>query len=580
MIKNNILRVCRILLAIIVLGAFIAYFVDFTEKVPHKLAFLAKLQFIPSLLAGSFAVFGALVLVTLLFGRIYCSVVCPLGILQDVIGFFGRRIARLADKFKKDPAHANVEGKPVVKRKPKPLRNYQYGPNHKKIRVAFLALAILSTVAGGFYFSLIEPYGVFGRIALNLLKPIHVMINNGLYDYYSSKDVVSNFYYYALRPESIGALVVGSLSFVVLCVFAGRWGRLYCNTVCPVGTMLGVLSMKALFRTRIDASKCVKCGLCSKRCKSSCIDFKNKEVDSSRCVVCFDCFSACKKDALYFGLKRPEKSDVPQTDKSTSSPDGAASSVAFDENRPLDSLRGFDPGKRQFLALSVAATTAALASVARSQEPTGPIPAQNNESLDDAKPEDYGLTPIKREYTITPPGSLSHRHFQMHCVGCQLCVAKCPARILKPSGFENGLRGFMQPRVDFSHGFCNYDCTLCGEVCPAGAIKLFPKEEKQLIQMGHVVFIKDNCIVYAQDTSCGACSEHCPTQALHMVPYKGTLTIPEVNVELCVGCGGCEYICPARPFRAVYIEGNPTHLAAKPVEKQETIEVEEIDFGF
>ena len=155
MLKNNILRVCRVLLAILVLGAFIAYFVDFTEKVPHKLAFLAKLQFIPSLLAGSFV---ALVLVTLLFGRIYCSVVCPLGILQDVIAFFGRRIARLADKFKKDPVPANAEGKPVVKRKPKPLRNYQYGPNHKKIRVAFLILAILSTAAGGFYFALIEPY--------------------------------------------------------------------------------------------------------------------------------------------------------------------------------------------------------------------------------------------------------------------------------------------------------------------------------------------------------------------------------------------------------------------------------------
>ena len=98
--------------------------------------------------------------------------------------------------------------------------------------------------------------------------------------------------------------------------------------------------------------------------------------------------------------------------------------------------------------------------------------------------------------------------------------------------------------------------------------------------MGYVVFIEENCIVYTDGTSCGACSEHCPTQAVAMVPYKDGLTIPHVNKEICVGCGGCEYVCPARPFRAIYIEGNPVQKEAKPFKENEEHKVEIDDFGF
>jgi len=591
--KYRILRFIRVVVAICMLAAFIAYFIDFTEKVPNKLAFLAKLQFLPSFLAGSFVVFGCLVAATLLFGRLYCSVICPLGILQDAIAWFGRffvkyfgrdpnakrqsKVAKAADESEKKDA----ETKPVVKkpRKRPPLRNYEYRKNPLAWRVAFLIFAILSTLLGGVYFGLLEPYSIFGRIAVNVFKPIEVAINNGLYDYFSARDI-HTFYFYALRPESVGALVLGLAMFVVLIVFAGRWGRLYCNSVCPIGTILGALSRFSFFRTRIDASKCIKCGMCSKRCKSSCIDFKNKRVDASRCVVCFDCFTACKKDALYYGTPRRLKE---------TSEEAAKRVLEAEKAEVLREAENFDRGKRQFITLSLLATTAAISRVALGDDPitTGadvaPDSADSNaaaDATDPAKPDEYGLNPFTREHTISPPGSVSHERFQNRCVGCHLCVSKCPQRILKPSGLENGLKGFQQPRLDFTYGFCNYDCTLCGEVCPTGAILPLPLEEKQLNQMGHVVFIKENCIVYAQETSCGACSEHCPTQALHMIPYKGTLTIPEPNVELCVGCGGCEFICPARPFRAVYIEGHPVHTKAKPVERQETKKVEEIDFGF
>ena len=122
--------------------------------------------------------------------------------------------------------------------------------------------------------------------------------------------------------------------------------------------------------------------------------------------------------------------------------------------------------------------------------------------------------------------------------------------------------------------------TVCSDVCPNGAIPPLTVEQKHLTQMGYVVFIEENCIVLTDGTSCGACSEHCPTQAIAMVPYKDGLTLPHVNTEICVGCGGCEYVCPARPFRAVYIEGNPVQKEAKPFKESEEHKVEIDDFGF
>ena len=104
--------------------------------------------------------------------------------------------------------------------------------------------------------------------------------------------------------------------------------------------------------------------------------------------------------------------------------------------------------------------------------------------------------------------------------------------------------------------------------------------KRKSISCRWVVFVRENCIVNTDETSCGACSEHCPTQAVTMIPYKNGLTIPSVNPDICVGCGGCEYVCPVRPFRAIYIEGNPVHQEAKPFQEAEKKEVILDDFGF
>ena len=178
--------------------------------------------------------------------------------------------------------------------------------------------------------------------------------------------------------------------------------------------------------------------------------------------------------------------------------------------------------------------------------------------------------PEKRTYPVSPPGSVSIAHFTSLCTACHLCVSTCPSRVLVPSFLAYGFQGMMQPQQDFQTSHCNFDCTVCAQVCPSGAILPLAKERKNRTQVGAAKFIKGNCVVFTDNTNCGACSEHCPTKAVHMVPYlsqsEKKLVIPEVNATVCIGCGGCEHACPTIPYKAIYVDGNPVHkLAEKPV---------------
>jgi len=138
----------------------------------------------------------------------------------------------------------------------------------------------------------------------------------------------------------------------------------------------------------------------------------------------------------------------------------------------------------------------------------------------------------------------------------------------------------MMPVMYFEKGFCNYDCTICTNVCPNNALTSLTMEQKHRLQVGKVVFVPELCVVNTKGTSCGACSEHCPTQAVKMVSYKNGLTIPFVDANICVGCGGCEFICPVRPNRAIYVEGNRVHQQARAFEVEKKEEKEITDFGF
>lgn len=504
------LRKIRIAVAICVMAILTFGFLDIAGVLDNPL--LQKIQFGPALLSLSAVTIVALIVATLIFGRLYCSIICPLGILQDLFNW----ISKKANKKKK----------------------YGYKPNNPILRWGTLAAVIIAWLVGfTFLVGLVEPYSAFGRMATELFKPLYALGNN-LLAIISEKTGSYRFFKVAISLQSVSAFVVALLTLVLIGHLSYHHGRTWCNTICPVGTLLGFVSRFSFLGIRINKDKCNHCQACQRKCKAYCIDSANQQIDYSRCVECFDCIDACRQNAIEYGPVKCSLSVKPKG--------GKQDAVVTDS---------VDESKRQFLKSTLA--IAALVPAAIKAKET---------------------TAIKTKRTpMSPPGSISHKNLLQHCTSCHLCVSKCPSHVLKPAGLEYGIGGIMQPVMTFDQGYCNYDCTLCSQVCPNGAIKPLTAEQKHKVQPGRVVFNKDICVVNVQRTSCGACAEHCPVQAIHMVPFEGGLTIPETTPELCVGCGGCEFICPVK---AVIIEGNPTHLEAKLPEQETNIETQDFDFGF
>jgi ferredoxin len=422
--------------------------------------------------------------------------------------------------------------KRVVKKK----KRYRYSKPKTILRWSMVAVFVIAaglgwTIVAG----LLDPYSAFGRMAVHLFKPVY-MAGNNLLEYIFSSFGNYTFYKTDIFVLDFFSLIVAVTTFLTVGSLAWKYGRTYCNTICPAGTVLGLLSRFSLFKIRIDESRCTRCGLCAMKCKASCIDSKSQTVDGSRCIACFNCLDACREGALKYTYRK-------QGNVSNGTPKNES--------------------KRRFLLAGI--TTAAM---------TAPKVLAENTSLLS------GNKKYTRQTPIMPPGATGAEHLLRHCTSCHLCVGKCPSRVIKPAFLEYGIEGMMQPVMSYKKGFCNYNCTLCTEICPNGALQPLTKEEKKLTQIGYVVFNQDICVVTTNGTNCGACSEHCPTQAVKMVPYKDGLTIPTIDTTICVGCGGCEYICPVRPHTAIYVEGHRVQQQAKAFEEEEKTDVKVEDFGF
>ncbi len=484
------LRKIRICLQVVMMTLVTLLLLGIGFRVHLWAGWVAKIQFLPAVLALNFGVIALLIVCALLFGRLYCSVVCPLGIMQDFFSWLG-------DKFKRN--------------------RFSYAKEVKWLRYGFLVVFIILLIIGfAPVTTLFAPYSAYGRIVNSLFKPLYDLLNNWLAGLDAANDRY-NFTEVQIWTRSVTTFVVAIATLIILGALAIWKGRLYCNTICPVGTTLSFFSRFSLLRVRFDKDKCKNCGMCEKNCKAQAIDFKEGKVDYSRCVVCGDCLDKCKFDALHYTAK-----------KTATAP------------KPVDTER------RAFLVgAAVAGTTAAL--------------AQTEMKVDGGLAVIEDKVAPKRNTLITPPGSVSARHMQRHCTACQLCVSSCPNNVLRPS---TDLQHFMQPTMSFERGYCRPECTRCSEVCPAGAIKPITREEKTGIHVGHAVWIKDNCVVLTDGVRCGNCARHCPTGAIQMVDYEGPngkVQVPAVDENKCIGCGACEHLCPARPFSAIYVEGNEMH---------------------
>ena len=490
------LKKIRVILALLVFIFLSFLFLDFAGLLPPGLAWLARIQLIPALLALNTGILLALLLLTLLTGRVYCSAVCPLGTLQDIISRLGGR------------------GK----------KRYQYKKPYNLLRYLMLAIVGLSLLAGfGLTISLLDPYSTFGRIAFHIARPLFLLANNVL-AYFSNQAGSFYFYHMEVFISSPPALAVSLLTLLAICFLAARYGRLYCNSLCQAGALLGLLARFSLLKPRIDQRSCTQCQACARVCKASCIDVEQARIDHSRCVTCFNCLQACKFNALRYGGKN--------------------------SNPPLDRNK-----RRLLQTLGLSAAWLPGSALA-------------------------AASPLQRQTAIAPPGALAHRHLNQHCSACHLCVSQCPTQVLKPAFMEYGLAGMLQPVMYFEKGYCTYDCVICTQICPNQALHCLSVEEKHATQLGRVVLAPELCIVYTEGTSCGACAEHCPTQAVTMVPYKEGLTQPRLDTSICVGCGACEYICPTLPLRAIFVEGHEVQQTARPVTQQNNPDPLIDDFGF
>ena len=489
------LRKIRISLATIMLLGITWLFVDFTGTAHHWLSWMPKMQLLEAVLALNVAVVIGLAIATLLLGRIYCSVVCPLGILQDLFGRMGR-------KAKKN--------------------RYSYSKEVRWLRYPVLVVFVAALLTGvGSIVQLLAPYSAFGRIATTLLQPLWKMGNNVLATIAERQDSYAFYHIETAVPNIITVSMIATVTLVVLALLAWRNGRTYCNTICPVGTVLSFLSRFSWLKIHFDVEKCRNCSQCSKNCKASCIDYKTHRVDYSRCVVCGNCIESCKFGALTYNSKKVQASSQ-QADEAPSS-------------------------RRSFLLATAMLTTAAMAQ-------------KKEKMMDGGLAEIEDKVAPERQTPLTPPGSRSRQDFEQHCTGCQLCVSECPNQVLRPS---TDLLHLMMPTMSYELGYCRPECNRCSQVCPAGAIKPLALEDKASTQIGHAVWIKKNCVPLTDGVECGNCARHCPVGAIEMVPAdpddeEGPY-VPAVNEARCIGCGACENLCPARPFSAIYVEGHEVH---------------------
>ncbi len=305
--------------------------------------------------------------------------------------------------------------------------------------------------------------------------------------------------------ETFYPLAFLSLLLFTAILFLERFERRnWCRNLCPLGTLLGIAGRLSIFR-RLPAKLCTDCGDCRKHCPTA---FDSEILQESNCIRCLQCHAGCRLNRVRFRT-------------------GIAMRPAPD----------FSPARRVILTGAVAGFLLPKLFAFRS--------------------------PIVDPKILRPPGVTPDDEFLKKCVRCGECMKVCPRNALYPASFHGSLYGFFTPIVIPRLGYCEYNCNLCGQVCPTGAIPNLPLEEKKKAVLGLAVFDKNHCLPYAKKLNCMVCEEHCPVpekairfETVKEGDYDGKELIlkkPYIVEKLCIGCGICEYVCPLEEKAAVEI---------------------------
>ena len=380
--------------------------------------------------------FLVVLLLTPIVGRLFCECFCPLGIIQSIVNWI---------------FHPKTKVRRVCTRLPE---------SHAQQTVRWTVLAVSAVLAAtgfGAIGWLLTPYSIYGK-TLTLFAP--------------------------------GVAIFAAV--VVLAAF-GK-GRLWCNWICPVGTLFNLLSKKSVCAHKIGPG----------------------------CANCKACFEVGKLESKVGVGER------------TIPPSNSNSKLQL------------DPSVTRREALKGVAVLAAT------------------EALD--KTTDGGYAPVslpgvpERPAAVLPPGAVDRKAFNVKCVACGLCITNCKGNCLSAS---TNLKRFGQPEMDFRRGYCLLGCNYsCGHVCPTGAINWIPRLARKNVHMGHAIWKKDLCIRATDGVQCTACSRKCPVGAIHIV--EG---FPVVDKTVCIGCGACEHVCPARPMPAIFVKGFERQRLVWPIDE-------------
>lgn len=383
----------------------------------------------------------------------------------------------------------------------------------RKVKYILLISLTAAALGGLQLLGLFDPLAIFLRSLTLALYPAYNLGMNHLFDWAYRYDVpILNDLYPVFRDNlmaffqptyTLGLFTLGVFLTVLFLERVER--RFWCKNLCPLGALLGLCSRRALL-VRQPGQLCADCQQCVTDCRMNAVT--ETELKTSECIECLDCSDYCPQQRVQFALKgQPPRNSV-------------------------------DISRRDLLlSVSAGLVMAPVAKIA---------------------PDSYKLNP----YLIRPPGAVAEAEFLQRCVRCGECMKVCIGQALHPALYEAGATGLWTPLLVARLGYCEYNCTLCGQVCPTGAIRQLPLEKKRKTVIGLAVFDKNRCLPFARQEECLVCEEHCPTSEKAIVFEEQqvtgagqfrTLKVPRVVTNRCIGCGICETRCPVGGVSAIRV---------------------------
>lgn len=394
--------------------------------------------------------------------------------------------------------------------------------NLHKLKYYILIFLIVSSLFTLQVVGIMDPLSLLIRSLSVSIYPVFNSATNAFFNSLYSLDIkfisaVSEPVYSGLKKTVLSfgqplynqSLLIGIIFMIILGLnFFER--RFWCKYLCPLGALLGLLSRFAFLKRSVSEG-CTSCGVCADKCQGSAMPDKKNEWKNTECYYCFDCDDVCPQNAVSFGFSAK---------KSTAK---------------------LDLGRRRVIISALAGVVAV------------PFLRQNT----------FSKSGYYNPSLIRPPGSLEEKEFLKSCIKCGECMKVCITNGLQPTFMEAGLEGIWSPVLVPRIGYCEYRCTLCGQVCPTGAIKKLSLEEKAKVKIGLATIDKNRCLPYAHSTPCIVCEEVCPTpkkaiwfEKTKVKDRNGKEIIvqqPKVDVDLCIGCGICEAKCPVVDKPAIYV---------------------------